>query len=470
MRTSVTFGLAIVLSACGEEAEPRASSTAVEETTEHVDPEQTRGARPTRVEGPPTPATTEERHEPGSAEADVDELDPTGLRRELLAGRVSFEAPASLRLRPREVFDRPREREHYDAYSTRFEECALELAIVSAGLVRPTGELLPLPEGGARVVSTDPRSGARLEGMTIPHRRIETLGVAYDGPGAVVFEPDATAIDLYVWARAAEAEDGGYEEDRWRTSPAALACLEPARHLRDLVLSTLSVARPYASDDVVHFGYEESARADGWIPYRGVLPAGWTVSSGVAFDAAFAYVHRRLPWTESGSREPSPAAKIWAFTDSPIEVDMIPAGATRRATLFGRTLIFDANGCAQELVPDIGHVQYVCLTGTAAEQAEILDVLATFVPVDGREHPPPAIAPCMGAVFDDTPLRVRARPSPGGAVVGELPDRTQVRLVARSGSWARIDSPLEGWVHGGHVTTSACAADLPAATGARERE
>lgn len=402
--------------------------------------------------GPPAPP------DPARAEVEppAEPSAPTAARQPLLMGRVSFAAPAPLALRPVELFDRPDERQHYDAYEVTVDGCALSLALVSAGLVRPAGELA-LPEGAERRLLREGTPSA-LEVIAWPHRELETLGAVHHGPGAVVFEADGTAIDVHVWALAGEMTPDDTDDERWRRSPDAVACLEPARRLRDVVVGTLSVERPYASADTLGFGWDEDADAPA--RYRGVVPAGWTISTGVAFDAGFEHVHRRLPWSERAASEPMPAAKLWTFTDSPVELDQLAPPSPVRRELFGRMLAFDGTGCASELLPDVGLVQYLCLTGTPAQQGEILAVLASFVPVDGRPHPPAALGPCTGIVQDETPLSVRDRPRPGGAVVGELTDGTEVVLLGRSGSWGRIERPA-GWVHGSRVSVGACAAHLP---------
>jgi hypothetical protein len=372
----------------------------------------------------------------------------------LLEGRFTFRSADPIELTPRDVFSRPEERQHYDAYETELDGCPLTLALVSAGLVRPDGEVVL--EGAER------REARDLEVVVSSHRHLETLGMGYDGVGAVIFEPDRSATDLYVWARASEEPVGAeHVEDRWRVDPEAVRCLGPAARLRDLVLATISVARPFAGLDRVHFGFSEEA--DDWIPYRGTLPSDWTISSGVAFDGAFEYVHRRATWTAAPPFEPTPAAKIWAFTDSLLRLDAHVPMSGQSIVAFGRSLALDTEGCAFEEIPSIGHIQILCLTGTARERDEIARVLATFAAEDGGAHPPEPVGACTGLVADETDVHVRASPSQRAPVVGDLPDGTEVILDARRGSWAHISAPIAGWIHGSRVEASVCAYRIPLA-------
>ena len=373
----------------------------------------------------------------------------------LLEGRFTFTSADPIELTPRDVFSRPEERQHYDAYETELDGCPLTLALVSAGLVRGRGPI--------ELDDAEPHDVRELEIVTSSHRHLSTLGEDYDGVGAVLFERDGTATDLYVWARASEEPEGMEEhvEDRWRVDPEAVRCLGPARRLRDAVLATITVSRPFEGLPSIHYGYEETDTHDGWVAYRGVLPSGWTISSGVAWDAGFEYLHRRAAWTPVPAYEPTPAAKIWSFGDEPVPFEEVTPESLPRVQLFGRALAFDANGCAAELVPSIGQVQWVCLTGTTTQRNELLRVLATFVPEDGVGRPSEPLGSCTGRVVDETDVHVRVSPSQRAPVVGDLPDGTEVILEARHGSWARVRGPLAGWIHGSRVETGHCARRLP---------
>ncbi len=62
--------------------------------------------------------------------------------------------------------------------------------------------------------------------------------------------------------------------------------------------------------------------------------------------------------------------------------------------------------------------------------------------------------PIKGYVSPDIGLNVRTGPSEGSAKIGALGKGTALTIVAVSGGWYKISSPMSGCVHGGYVAVT----------------
>lgn len=62
--------------------------------------------------------------------------------------------------------------------------------------------------------------------------------------------------------------------------------------------------------------------------------------------------------------------------------------------------------------------------------------------------------PIKGYVSPDIGLNVRTGPSEGSAKIGALSKGTALTIVAVSGGWYKISSPMSGYVHGGYVAVT----------------
>jgi hypothetical protein len=169
-----------------------------------------------------------------------------------------------------------------------------------------------------------------------------------------------------------------------RSDPRQARCFAVADAFLAQLLGALAPARAYASPEpIVAFGYDEDA--DEPITHRGELPTGWVVTHGVAFDAEFFYLHRRLTWTWERPREPpAPSAKVWSFLGGEISSEITgepPPRIVERAQLFGLTLDFDTEHCATHFVESIGTTDTVCLHGSAAQRRELVRILGSFRPI-----------------------------------------------------------------------------------------
>lgn len=265
----------------------------------------------------------------------------------------------------------------FDAYEFERAGCSFAFALRSDGWVRPMDLQ---PEGAERWL---PREDTSTAILALPERTFTTLSEELAAVGAVAFEADGSATDLWVWPLLppgeASAEAG--EDDDWlgaqRRDPRISNCFGEAERWLAELLPTLRPVRPFVSPSEITFGWddarEEPAR------YRATLPAGWVLSSAEAYDAEFTFLHPRLPWARS-TGTPTPNACLWLFTG-----DDAPPSRGRRVQVLGRALAFDAEGCARFSVGDDAAVQNVCLTGSAAERAAILEVLETFRPVTPAE-------------------------------------------------------------------------------------
>ncbi|MEM9067832.1 MAG: hypothetical protein AAGE52_04975 [Myxococcota bacterium] len=215
-----------------------------------------------------------------------------------LDGRFSAEFSTSFE--PHQVWEfQERFPSHYDARRGSKDGCELVLALRSDGRLRPA-ELPP----GQRV--------GDLEVHTTRLRSFEELGDPQAAVGAVVFEPDRTATDLYLWPMSAvDGFDGEGDWLEWqRNHPHLSRCFDVAeRYLAELV-STLRARRPFAPvKDTVSFGFDRALEAQA--TFRGELPEGWIITLKPAFDAEFSQVHPRATWAWSAS-EPVPRAVMWA--------------------------------------------------------------------------------------------------------------------------------------------------------------
>ena len=62
--------------------------------------------------------------------------------------------------------------------------------------------------------------------------------------------------------------------------------------------------------------------------------------------------------------------------------------------------------------------------------------------------------PIKGYVTPEIGLNVRTGPSEGAAKIGALEQGTSLTIVAVSGGWYKITSPMSGYVHGGYVAVT----------------
>lgn len=62
--------------------------------------------------------------------------------------------------------------------------------------------------------------------------------------------------------------------------------------------------------------------------------------------------------------------------------------------------------------------------------------------------------PVKGYVSPDIGLNVRSGPSESNTILGALPQGTTITIVAVSGGWYKISSPMSGYVHGGFVSVT----------------
>jgi hypothetical protein len=235
-------------------------------------------------------------------------------------------------------------------------------------------------------------SAQGLEIVAVEDRDPDALGDPLPGPGAVVFEADGTATDVYVAPRLPEGMEPIVPEGdatSWgaaqRSDPRQAHCFAVADAFLLELLGALAPRRAYASPEpIVAFGWDEDA--DEPIRHRGTLAAGWVVSHGVAFDAEFFYLHRRLTWTWERPRQPpAPSAKVWSFIGGEISSEITGEPAPRiveRAQLFGLTLGFDTEHCATHFLESIGTTDTVCLRGSAAQRRELVRMLGTFTPIE----------------------------------------------------------------------------------------
>lgn len=288
---------------------------------------------------------------------------------DLLMGRFRITLPASAE--PANIWPSERSSQR-DSWRMHYENCDLVLATSSDGLVRPAE--LSLNEGETRtwVPASAESDDSRLEVISVGRRTFEVLHMSQASVGAVVFEPDGSATDFFVWPEAPDLEGESVAEE----ARADDACWAVAERLLGDVLGSL---RPQLAFDPqpahVLFGWDTHEEAQA--RYVGSLPDGWVITTREASDASFARVHRRQEWSASPS-DPSPRAEFWMFSgedDRPIR--------GRRTTVFGYPLRFDPEGCARVVEPDMPFQQYLCLHGSRREQRELLNVLQRFL----REAP-----------------------------------------------------------------------------------
>ena len=266
-----------------------------------------------------------------------------------------------------------------DTYRFAYADCSFELALRSDGRVRPDDLQVEADERWL------PRANASLEVLSIPERMFSSLEGDFAAVGAVAFEEDGTATDLWVWPtvpNAVDDEEGdeefGEEDERGsRRDPRMRECFEVAEGWLAELLPTLHALRPFASPDEISFGWDDER--DEPVRYRATLPAGWVVSRGEAYDAELTYLHPRLPWARRLDI-PSPNACLWLFSGD--EAPTLRGPGTR---VLGRMLVFDPEGCAGFVVGGGLGNQYLCLTGSPTERASILEVLETFRPVTPSE-------------------------------------------------------------------------------------
>lgn len=376
-------GLALVLgamlAACGG-ASPREEPTTSE-------PSPSAGSETTRV---PVTDATDAGNDASTSSAEGPEVReeprdvaPTALvERELLAGRFVVTLPSEIAFEDDDVLGHgARWRAWYDGHAVALDGCRLAVVLVSDGRTRPRGRIPRAP-----TMHTVP-SAHGLEIVAVEDRDPDALGDPLPGPGAVVFEADGTATDVYVAPRLPEGMEPIVPEGdtSWgaaqRSDPRQARCFAVADAFLLQLLGALAPRRPYTSPEpIVAFGWDEDA--DEPITHRGTPPTGWVVSHGVAFDADFVHVHPRLTWSWERPREPGPgSATIWSFVGGEMSSEITrepPPRIVERAQLFGLTLGFDTEHCAAHFLESIGATDTVCLRGSAAQRRELLRVLATF--------------------------------------------------------------------------------------------
>ena len=248
-------------------------------------------------------------------------------RQRVLDGRFDLALPAGTVLEVDDGWGAGAPPSTFDAYSFERAGCHLVFALRSDGRLRPS----ELPSGpGERL---ERAADGSSEILWMPERSFDTLGDPLAAVGAVAFEPDGSATDLWVWPTGGEPVEADADDD-WlalqRRDPRIARCLDEAR---------------------------------AWLG-----------------AVALTYLHRRLPWAPSAS-PPIPSACLWIFEGGG---EPPPADGPRRRVL-GQSLTFDREGCARFSVPH--GVQHLCVTGTPEEREAILSVLDTFTPV--RDAPSP---------------------------------------------------------------------------------
>ena len=62
--------------------------------------------------------------------------------------------------------------------------------------------------------------------------------------------------------------------------------------------------------------------------------------------------------------------------------------------------------------------------------------------------------PVKGYVSPDIGLNVRSGPSESNTILGALTQGTTITIVAVSGGWYKISSPMSGYVHAGYVAVT----------------
>jgi hypothetical protein len=376
----IALVLGAMLAACGG-ASPREEPTTSE-------PMPSEGSETTRV--PATDATdagidasTSSAEGPEVSEEPRDVAAPALAEHALLAGRFVVTLPSEITFEDDDVLGHgARWRAWYDGHAVALDGCRLEVVLVSDGRTRPRGRVPRAP-----TMHTVP-SAHGLEIVAVEDRDPDALGDPLPGPGAVVFEADGTATDVYVAPRLPAGMEPIVPEDdatSWgaaqRSDPRQARCFAVADAFLLQLLGALAPRRAYTSPEpIVAFGWDEDA--DEPITHRGTLPTGWVVTHGVAFDADFVHVHRRPTWSWERPREPRPpSATIWSFLGGEMDSELTgepPPRIVERAQLFGLTLGFDTQGCALHVVESIGTTDTVCLRGSAAQRRELLRVLATF--------------------------------------------------------------------------------------------
>ncbi len=290
-------------------------------------------------------------------------------RQRVLDGRFDLALPAGTALEADDRWGAGATPSTFDAYSFERAGCHLVFALRSDGRLRPS----ELPSGpGERLARA---ADGATDILWMPERSFDTLGDPLAAVGAVAFEPDGSATDLWVWPTGDEPVEADADDD-WlalqRRDPRIARCLDEARAWLAAVAPTLRALRPFASPAELTFGWDRDADAPA--RHRADLPPGWVVTSAEAHDATFTYLHRRLPWAPSASA-PTPSACLWTFEGGG---DPSPAHGPRR-TVLGRDLTFDREGCARFPVPH--GAQHLCVTGPPEEREAILSVLDTFTPV-----------------------------------------------------------------------------------------
>ncbi len=323
------------------------------------------GAAPATRAAPPMRAAADE------TETTERDASPASEELVLLEGRLSATLPAGSPLTASE--DWATRGPTFDAYAFEREGCSLALTVQSVGRMRPA---TLQPEGAERWLDPAPEG---LAIFVMPERTYTTLSDEIPAVGAVLFEEDGTATDLWVAPQlpsGAEPITPGDDEewvDAQRRDPRLANCFGVAAQWLDALLPTLRALAPFASPDELAFGWDETREEQA--RYRASLPPDWVLTTLPAYDAEFVYLHRRLPWMRHLG-EPTPSVQLWMFIG-----DEAPRGRGRARQVLGRALRFDADGCAGFELGDGVATQHLCVTGSRAERAELLEMLETFRPV-----------------------------------------------------------------------------------------
>ncbi len=419
-------------------------------------------------EDEPSPAPTTSRPSQGVDDATLSrEEEPAARTHLLLDGRFEITLPTATTLRASSAWDAPEElRAYYDSYEFNMNECAMTLAVRSHGLLRPRA--LSLRDGEARVFAPSADASPHLEILTTHSRPFDVLGAVEAAVGAVAFEPDGSATDFFLWPHLAPGEESVEPEgDEWdtedwfaaqRADPRRARCYEVAETLLHEALPTLVARRPFSlAVTQLHFGYDEAQ--DQSIPFAGVVPSGWVITSAPAYDARFEDLHRRQPWAWVDP-EPAQRARVWSFNGSADDDDDVPPQpGSRRAHLFGHDLRFDRDGgedgqCAWIAEPGTGLTHTVCVRGTRAQRDELVAILGSFVRVNSADGATPhAPTPtCVMRIRDaDGETNARAGASSRSDLVGTIPNDTAITPLEQRGRWLRIAAPHAGWVYAEHV-------------------